>query len=212
MSGTSVNKQLQKAYQRIGSKLGSKFDVYRSVDYLDPVQPKNFLKTVDLSFAFDTTFDKPQTASFNQLNLYVDATDLQAGDIFVNAEGRTITLVNKELMLRNQGVDSTHKITISRPAYGTKTDGTYGTSSLEVARNIPAQTIEITSRPERGMLEHSRIVGGVHQYNFWCWLPEHTLKLNDTIIDLNGVKTLIHSLEYSDIGYKITTMAGKAGS
>ena len=211
MSGASINKKLQKAYGKIGNKLGFKFKLYRSLDYLTPVQTKNYLGEVLLSYATDESFKKPIDASYKQYNLFLDTINLRTGDIFINEElNKTFVLVNKDPIVTPQAIEASHRVTISRPSY--TTTGGFKAVNSEVATNIPAAIYETGSGSEGSAITEVSNKSGVHQWTIWIWLPVNNIKLNDLVVDNNGNESYVTSIEFSPVGYKIKTQSTKVGS
>lgn len=211
MSGASINKKLQKAFQKVGNVMGYRFKVYRSVDYLTPIQTKNYFGEHQVGFAVDESFKKPIDASYKQYNLFIDTTKFQTGDIFVNEElGKTFVLVNKDPIITPQAIEASSVVTISRPTYSTS--GGFKTESTQVVKDIPAAIYETGSGSTGSAVGEVRNQSGVHQWTMWIWLPINNIKLNDVVTDSNGNKSYIASIEFSPVGYKIKTQSTKVGN
>ena len=211
MSGTSVNGKMQKAFQRIGRKLGFKFKVYRSVDFLTPIQPKNYIGEQYVGFSADTSFQAPVGSSYKQFNLFIDTSDAHLGDIFVCEEqNKKFVLVNKDPIVTPQAIETPHTITISRPGYSTPTATTaFSTAGTEIAKDIPASIFEIGSAGLPGPVSEVKESSANHQYAIWVYLPKNNVKIDDIIVDQDGNKSRIISIEYSSVGYKLTARATK---
>lgn len=205
MSGASINKKLQKANAKIGSKLGYEFKLYRSVDYLDPVQLKNYLGVSKLSWSIDPNFKKPVNENYQQVNLFLDTTNLQLGDIFVNEElNKKFVLVNKDPLVTPQAIEATNVISISRTEY--VTTGGLHPELIEVAKNIPAAIFEVGGQGQPNAQNEAQNKSSVSKFALWCWLPVNNIKLDDVLTDDLGNKSRITSIEYSPVGYKITAV------
>lgn len=208
MSGISVNGKMQKAFQRIGRKLGFKFKVYRSVDFLTPIQAKNFIGEQYLAFSVDTSFQAPVGSSYKQFNLFIDTTTANLGDIFVSEEqNKRFVLVNKDPIVTPQAIETPHTITISRPGYSTV--GSFEPGLTEIAKDIPASIFEVGSAGAPNPVSEVKDASANHQYAIWVFLPKNNLKIDDIIEDQDGNKSRIISIEFSTVGYKLTTRASK---
>jgi phosphoribosyl-ATP pyrophosphohydrolase len=208
MSGTSVNGKMQKAFQRIGRKLGYKFKVYRSVDFLTPIQAKNFIGEQYVSFSLDPSFKTPVGSSYKQFNLFLDTNNMQLGDIFVSEEqNKKFVLVNKDSIVTPQAIETPHTITISRPGYSTV--GSFESGLNEIAKDIPASIFEVGSAGLSAPVSEVKESSANHQYSIWVFLPKNNLKIDDIIEDQDGNKSRITSIEYSSVGYKLTARATK---
>ena len=210
MSGTSVNGKMQKAFQRIGRKLGYVFKIYRSVDFLTPIQSKNYIGEQHVSFSLDTSFKAPVGSAYKQFNLFLDTGSANLGDIFVSeAQGKTFVLVNKDPIVTPQAIETPHRITISRPGYSTT--GAFQSTLVEVAKDIPASIFEVGSAGQSSTVAEVKNGTAAHQYHIWVYLPQNNLKIDDVIEDQLGNRSRIVSIEYSSVGYKLTTKSAKAG-
>ena len=204
MSGASINKKIQKANAKVGSKLGFEFKLYRSVDYLDPIQLKNLLGTSKVSWSIDQSFKKPANENYQQVNLFVDTTNLQLGDIFVNDElDKKFVLISKDPIVTPQAIEATNSVTISRTTYSTT--GGLHTELLEVAKNVPAAIFEVGGQ-NMPSPEATQNKSSMPKYALWIWLPVNNIKLDDVLVDEQGNKSRIISIQYSPVGYKLTTV------
>ena len=209
MSGKSTNKKLQNAFQRVGNALGFEFKVYRSLDYLTPIQEKNYIGIRKVGAAPDTSFQQPVGPSYKQVNLYVNTETLKTGDIFVNQDlGKTYVLVNKDPIVAPQAIEATDTVTISRPGYSTA--GEFKSGLQEIAKDIPAAIYEVGSAAVSSTISEVKGQGGQNRYSLWIWLPQNSIKINDVIVDSLGNKSYITSIEYSPVGFKLTSQSVKS--
>jgi len=204
MSGTSINKKLQKAYQKIGKKLGFTFKAYRTLDLITPVQNKNLIGELELSFSIDDNFKKPQGEQFKMYNVFLDTTNYELGDIFVSDEaGKTFVLSSKEPIVTPQAIEAPHRVTITRVAY--PTSGTFEPTNVEVAKDIPAAIFQTGAAGVSSTVSQVKNQSGANQYSIWIWLPQNNIKVDDVITDQFGHSSRVTSVEYSAVGYKILT-------
>ena len=209
MSGKSANKKLQNAFQRVGNALGFDFKVYRSPDYLTPIQTKNYIGVRRVGAAPDTSFQQPVGPSYKQVNLYVNTETLATGDILVNQElGKTYVLVNKDPIVAPQAIEATDVVTISRPGYSTV--GEFKSGLNEIAKDIPAAIFEVGSASQSSTVSEVKGQGGINRFAMWIWLPQNSIKINDVVVDSQGNKSYITSIEYSPVGFKLTTQSVKS--
>ena len=208
MSGSAINKKLQKANAKIGKKLGYTFKLYRSVDYLDPVQLKNYLGEQTLSWSTDAAFKKPVNENYQQVNIFLDTMNLQLGDIFVSEElNKKFVLINKDPLVTPQAIEATNTISISRTEY--VTTGGLHPELVEVAKNIPAAIFEVGGQSQTNPQNEAQNKSNTSKFALWCWLPVNNIKLDDVLTDDLGNKSRITSIEYSPVGYKITAVKVK---
>lgn len=211
MPGKSLNSKLQKIYGRVASKVGYTFDSYRSLDYITPIQPRNYITSVDLAFALDDKFSKQQGYTFDLFDLYLDTTIYQPGDIFVCDElNKRFTLVGNDPIATPKGILSTNKISIYRPTYNTT--GGFSAKRIEIYTNIPAQILSTGSAQSVGNTGGigSKISTPLEQWDVWTWLPINSIKPRDLIVDDRGNDMQIVSIEPAGtLGYKLHTMTTK---
>lgn len=210
MSGRAIDKKLNKAYAKIGKKIGYDFKLYRSVDYLDPIQEKNFVKIVNLAASVDENFKKQTDFNFHLFQLFCDSSDIQLGDIFVSEElGKRYTFVQKEAITVPIGIESNQHITISRPGYQT-INGTMRPGLVEYAQKIPCKIIESTSAPSSGNMSE-KIPGktGIPQYEIWFYLDKE-VRVNDQVIDSYGNKSNLQSVQRTPLGWKASALSVKS--
>lgn len=208
MSGTIIDKKLSKAYAKIGKVLGFKFKLYRSVDYLEPVQTKNFLREVTLAFSIDESFKKPQDYNFHLYNLFCDG-DIKTGDIFENIElNKRFTLVQNDPITAPIGINSADWITISRPVYNST--GGFSPKQELVASKIPATILEKTAIASSGNnTQPTPLKSGIQQWDIWTYLPEDKIRINDVIEDSRGNKATVTSCQITPLGFKVTAASTK---
>lgn len=209
MSGKSIDKILNGAYGKVGNILGFPFKLYRSVDYLDPIQDKNFVKTVKLAFSIDDSFKQQEEFAFKVYSLWINSSQLQPGDIFVSEElGKTFTLVTNDPITVSYGIDSRSKITISRPTYNTT--GGFGPKQTVIAENIPCKILEKASLASTGnMTKPTPYKSGIQQWDIWFYLDAE-VKVNDVLLDSDGNTSTIESLQITPLGWKAKAVSTKS--
>lgn len=210
MSGQSLNLKVQKAFDKVAQKVGYNFLVYRSLDYLNPIQPKNYFSSVNLAYSLDTNFTKQQGYSFNLYNLFVDTTKFKPGDIFVNDSlSKRFTLVANDPIATPQGIQSINKISIYRPTYNST--GGFSAKREEIYTYIPAQIMSTSSTQTQGNASGmTSIKAPIQEWDIWVWLPIGLIKPRDIIVDDMGNDMAITSIEpYDSLGYKLHTQSTK---
>ncbi len=209
MSGAAINSKIQKIYGKVANKVGYSFDVYRSLDYIDPIQPRNYLKTINFAFSLDDKFVKQQGYSFDLFNLWVDTSFAKQGDIFINEElNKRFTLVGNDPIATPQGILSTSLISIYRPTYSST--GGFKPTRTEIFTLVPAQVMSTSSGANTGNTGNlSQIKNVVQEWDIWTWLPVGTIKPHDAIIDDQGNDMTITSIEPSSLGYKLHCISTK---
>ena len=210
MSGASIAKKIAKGYGKAGKKLGYKFVLYRSDDYVQPVQDRNIAGEVTCAYSYDKAFEGQPSAAFQPMMLYVNSTNLQEGDILHSDElGVTLTLVAKFDMRAPVGIETNQKVSISRTTYSTT--GGFGPKAELVYTDVPAKVLQVASSTTGNMQPAASNLKGAHPvYGVWTWLPESCKLLpNDTIVFADGTKGIIQSIEINQLGYHLKVLEVK---
>ena len=209
MSGKNIDKKLNNAYKKIGNKLGYDFKLYRSVDYLDPVQDKNYVKTIKLAATIDDNFKKNEEFSFKVYQMFCDGFDIQPGDIFVSDEiGKKYTLVQNETITVPVGIDSSSVITVSRPEYNST--GGFSPKTVVIADKIPCKILEAKSQSNSGNIsEKTPYKTGIQQWDMWFYLDK-PVKVNDILEDGAGNRSTVQSAQITPLGWKIMAVSTKS--
>lgn len=208
MSGKNIDKILNKAYKKIGKVMGFDFKMYRSVDYLDPVQDKNYVKNVTLAFSLDESFKSQEEFSFKVYNLWVDGANILPGDIFISEDlNKRFTLVSNEQITVPLGLDSSSNITISRPTYSNT--GGFGPKQIVIADKIPCKILEAKAQPSTGnMTERTPYKSGIQVWDIWFYLDKE-VKINDTLLHSDGSTSTIESIQVTPLGWKAKAVSTK---
>jgi hypothetical protein len=209
MSGPLLKKRINLVNAKIARRLGFPAKLYRSSDYIHPVQPSNIVATPSLSWSVAKDFTTPGGLSFNQFNIYVDSA-IKVGDVVqCESENRTFVIVDIGPLSVPQGFAVTTYFSIYRPAY---TPGTEfkATRSL-IYQDVPATRIGSTSTEIRmaSATQHVMTSNPQSNWDVYCWLPEDSIKAHDIFIDDHGDEALVKSISYSEVGYKITVQSTK---
>ena len=210
MSGASIAKKIAKGYGKAGKKLGYKFTLYRSLDYVQPVDDRNIAGEVTCAYSYDKAFEGQPSAAFQPMMLYVNSTSLAEGDILVNEElGVTLTLVAKFDMRAPVGIETNQKVSISRTTYSTT--GGFGPKAELVYTDVPAKVLQVASSASSNMqAAASNMKGATPMFSVWTWLPESCKLLpNDTVVFADGSKAIIHSIEFNQLGYHLKVLEVK---
>ena len=212
MSGSSINDKVQRIYGKVGAKVGYPFEVYRSLDYINPIQPRNFIGYCNLAYSLDDKFTKQQGYSFDLYDLFVDTSSYRPGDIFVNNYdlNKRFTLVANDPIATPQGIFSNQEISIYRPTYNST--GGFSAKRTEMYSRIPAQVMSTSSSRNQGNAGNlSNIKNPVQEWDIWVWLPEGTIRPRDIIVDNFGNDMAISSIELiGSLGYKLHTTDTKS--
>lgn len=208
MSGSTINSKIQKVFGKVANKIGYQFEVYRSLDYLNPIQTKNFIGYVNAGYSLDDAFEKQKSYSFSLYNLWVDTTNYRPGDIFVNQD-KTFTLVANDPIATPSAICSISKLSIYRPTYNAT--GGFSAKRSQVYTNIPAQIISTSSSSNQGNAAgFTQIKNPIQEWDIWVWLPEGSIKPRDIIVDDAGNDMVITSIEPAgNMGYQLHTMTTK---
>lgn len=213
MSGASIAKKVAKAFGKAGKKLGYNFAVYRSDDYLQPVQDRNIQFNVIAGYTFDYGYAQGPSASFSPMKLFADATLMKEGDIlFCEDVGTdkdtplpcTLTLVAKFDIRAPIVIETNDKLNVSRTVYRDDGDG-FGPKGQIVFSDVPCKVLQVGSASSSSLQPAaSQLKGATRVYDVWVWFPaDKPMEPADSVIFSNGVKGIIQSIELNDLGYKL---------
>ncbi len=210
MSAEGFDKLIQGGRKLTANLIGSKFKIYRSTDYMTPIADKNLIGTIQAAIKEKKMFNV-QTDQYSRMDLSCDISKLNLGDILISDfMNKTVVLVNKDNMAKPQVIVMPNLISISRPEYTTV--GGFRPVNVEVVKDIPAAVFLNSAKSSTLANTSTQIQSGSSVWDIYTWCPNLKIQISDMIIDEFGNKSLITSVDSSDIGYKITTQSVKVGS
>ena len=205
MSRTSIDKILNRAGKIAGKITGDLCVNYRPLDYINPVQAKNLLAPKYAAFWLSKNFDKTVDYNFEIFDVQVDATDVLPGDIFTNAESMYV-IVSSRSMEACQAILINEYITIKRPSYADQGAG-FGATTTDVAVNLPVNLLSVSGGNASVGMPSTRAgsKGAFQEYKIRTYFQSELLKTGDQVVDSQGRKSIINSIDYSAFaGYTLT--------
>lgn len=216
MSAASIQRKLNKAYGKVGRKLGFESDVYRvSQSYDNPIDTPNWIYNIKSSFSQDNKFSAP--VGSNVWLAWLDATldntfDLKVGDIIADREtGRVYYMMDMHPLHPYRALETNTTISL---ATSTKyNDNGFGWSQSQTVslNNIPAWVSTTGSRSiDSGFVPaRTATVQSSDQYTIQLWMPEGSISNNDQITLRDGTVLTVTSAMWDIRGYKLTAVVNE---
>lgn len=213
MSAASIQKKLNKAYGKVGRKLGFASDIYRpSQSYDTPINTSNWIHNTKASFSQDGKFSAP--VGSNVWLAWIDATldntfDLKVGDIVVDTEtSRVYYMIDMHPLHPYRALETNTTIAIaSKTTYSDQGMG-WGQGHTQTVSNIPAWVSTTGSRSIDGGFIPARTAmsQSSDQYTIQLWMPEGSISTNDAITLRDGTVLTVTSSMWDIRGYKLTAV------
>lgn len=216
MSAASIQKKLNKAYGKVGRKLGFESDIYRvSQSYDTPINTQNWIYNIKASFSQDNKFSAP--VGSNVWLAWIDATldntfDLKVGDIVADREtGRVYYMMDMHPLHPFRALETNTTIGLSTTTMYSDTGDGWGQDQTVTLTNIPAWVSTTGSRSIDGGFVPARTAmsQSSDQYTIQLWMPEGSIATNDAITLRDGTQLTVTSSMWDIRGYKITAVVAE---
>lgn len=210
MSSRSVQNKIWKAFGKVGRKLGTEHEIYRSHTINDPIDNANYLDTKKVSFSLDDKYRKTPSHGLEEWKTWVDGRlenkfDIQRGDWIVNSnDGTTYYVANVEphsyiISVRCDNIVTFYEASYSNPGTG------YTTVKEVVASNVPVN-IEIDG-PKGNDLGYadaqSYAIDPIMTAKVYTWDPKREIKIGYTMVDEQNVSWRVYAIEKGSLGTTI---------
>lgn len=210
MSGKSIDKKIQGAFKKVGTKLGFDFDQYRPTDMLIPMRDANCIAKHMVGFSQDDSFSKNPDDVLQYFKIYMNYANVQPNDILYSTAVPATFVVLQVTPLRGPvGVKCTHFIDVFRP-YSTPTLDVK-ISLEEVGRSVPAAVEFSAGASDSGVMGNvpSRLSTGTSNISVWLGVGPGQVKIND-ILKVDGFSFKVKSVSTAN-GTKVVAESMKAG-
>ena len=180
MSGKSLSRILNNAFQIAGNVTGFKYKQYRPDTYVTPLQTRNYIGDLVVGASPDESFAK-NPDELQKYNLYADSSKLQLGDILYSDDNaRTFVVVDMMELRVSQGVLCPDRFDVLRPVI---TSGDKKTGFEQVATQVPGAVKLMGAKSSSGSVQglQSTLTASSHELEMWTWVPENLVQLNDVI-------------------------------
>lgn len=212
-----IQRKLYKAYGKVANVLGEDFELFRTHELTDPLNPANFIDTKKASFSLNDKYTTTPKEGVNEWTCYTDGRlealfDIQQGDFLRSVETQEKWMVTTaEVMLPIKAIKLPDTISVQRAGYGNSGSG-FGPGDTEVATNIPCLIDD--GNPTNGSL------GYIPALNYQqegrrvaiIWLNDANMEIEerDIVIDQNGKRLHVMSNERTPWGNKLIVQANEA--
>lgn len=211
MSGASIDKKIAKGFAKVGKKLGYGCDVYRVDNYLEPLADRNKLFKSVISWTEDRAYEKNPEGVLVPFIVYCDYTVLQPGDFLVSSIGKTLVVTEVNPIRGAVGFQVPDRLTVLRTVYTPTQDKK--TALEEVITDLPVAVEYKQASGVDGALSTvtSSMRSGQSTIEVWTWVTPGLVKISD-VLDLNGTRYQVTSVNTTAKSTKINALATKAGT
>ena len=209
-----IQQKLNKAYGKVGKKLGAEFNVYRPYTISNPLVIDNIMDTKLVSFSLDEKFKKAPSDSLNVWNCWIDGNleslfVLQQGDLLKSDDTLEVWMIaSMEIMLPITAIRLDEVVTISRSGYTDSGSG-FAPGDTEVATSVPCK-IEI-GNPSGSALGYnpaaSYVTDALQVAIIWLSDLQKQVEVRDAITDAYGQRYQVLAIENTPIGTKVIAKA-----
>ena len=199
MSTPAVNqRRIYDGFAKIASQLGGDYEVYDFTLFY-PVQPGISQRTIPASFTADTNFAAPLKYNKAPWIGYMDGDLVSQFSILVGPYG-TFYIGDKQPMVPLQAVRCNKTISIGRVVYST--EGPIEEIVVNYAESIPAFFQFARSEVQRPVGLAAQTLGrAITHWTAFIPAPQGTLKQDDVITDEDGIKYMLDSPDFTNMGY-----------
>jgi hypothetical protein len=210
MSASTINRKIAKGLAKVGKKLGYKFTLYRPDNYIDPLEDRNKLMTVQASWSKDEQFKANPEPTLDQYTIFTDFTKLIVGDILRSEELNRIFIINEINELRGAvSFQASDLFDVKRPVHTPTSD--VKVTLVDVITGMPGAVQYAMAKRTDITGNNSATRAGQSIIELWTWLPVDQIRLNDIIV-VTGKNFLVVSVDTSLVGMKIRAESTKAGT
>ena len=210
MDGTKVQNKIYYGYGKAALRLGLSFDIYRSVDGIEPLKIANKIGSILVSPTVNWNYTAYRKYDANDWILIVDGRSIHVGDYLVGRN--TFFVAAMQHLMPIMGVKCDRKITIRRPkSVGDK--GNIGYSRYEA---ITAATFDIIAKDcpcnfikgSRGDTNPVKLATDAKAPWFTMYLPKlgQFLKVGDIVVDEYKQEYVVSTNELTELGWRINLL------
>lgn len=210
MAGKNIARILDKAYSTVGRVLGYDFVVYRPDNWIQPLQDRNRITTIQLSPTVDDGYSATPR-DLDEFTLYANSSVLQRGDLVHNEElQQTYVVIDKFQLQPAKGVLAREKIDVLRPSQ--EIGSNFKRTFDQVGLQIPAAILTKGAGQSSGVLRatSSSMTVGQSDLDLRTWVPTGFIKLND-VIELNGNRYIVTFAQQTAQGTTLSLKSTKVG-
>lgn len=211
----SIQKKLWKGYGKVARILGdTQYDIYRSDVLTDPLSSEKWIDRKVAAFSKDRKYGSTPTNGLSKWLCWVDGRlsgnfDLQQGDFLYDPlNGGTYFIAGFQDHHDIVAIRCNATISVNRHSYSNSGSG-FAPGDTEVAASIPCYIEEMSSGGGAfGYIPAaSSATDAVAAYKVYLWDPVGEIELRDAIVDSDGRRFQVLTVDTSDLG---TTLICKA--
>lgn len=208
MDAATLQTRIYGGYAKAAQRIGESYSVYRSISAINPLDSGYLYSNVLASFNVDWAYSKANKFGNALWQLIADGTPLQVFDYLVS-EQSTFYVAAMQSLLPMLAIETNRTLTIKRPTQPTgKGSVGYGgyqdSTATLLMQNCPASVLEGT----KGETSTAKLPSDT-KMPWWRvlmpFLGGVILETGDIIVDDLGARSIISSVECTDMGYRLTT-------
>lgn len=136
MSQQTIQNKIDKAHAKIGNILGSKYNHYRPLDDINPINDRNIVDTQYATFTMNDQYTKAIGWDVPIWTVYTNPVAIEQGD-FLSDGSRTFFILSRVPLLPVLAVECPDVININSVSYGDSGTGFQPGQGAYTAQNVP---------------------------------------------------------------------------
>jgi len=209
MSGKSIARVLNNAFQTVGNVLGYQFEHYRPDSYVVPLQDRNYIGKLTVTATPDDAMSKNPLDQLEKYLLYANSTLLELGDILYSQElDKTYVVLDKTELRAATGVLAQNRFDLLRPM--TSTGAEIRRTFEELGRDIPCALKIVGATSSTGALKFtsSTMSASSHDLELWTFITPGLIQLND-VLQIGDSRYLVTFVQSTAKGTEVKLRSSK---
>lgn len=199
----NLEKKLSKAYEKVGSKIGKKYEIYSPISYeIGVFDSINWITTVKVALT-QSDFKQSKTEGLQFYDVYSSFSAVDIGSIIFDREtGRMFNITNHEENHGINAIECYNTITIYKTV--SSYDGTQPVDTV-LAKDLPCSLLISGEDTASGAIAQSRPSPAfkVSSTIRFQSVRKLNVEIGDKLIDNDGNQYEVITLEYTSTGYKL---------
>jgi hypothetical protein len=212
MDGLQINQKIRYGYAKAAKKLGKPFNLYRSPNAIDPLNPSNLIGSIKMAPSQDWTWMKANRPGNAIWYVCVDGQErteplsAREMDYLVDAES-TFFILSKQYQMPMQAVECNDVIRVIRPSQslqpGKQGYASFTPESSEVLMDLVPCSILMN---RQGQKPKTNLPTDTYQPSWLVMFPyldSVNVRTGDVIIDSTNQQYVMGVTERTDFGWRV---------
>jgi len=199
MSAKSIQNKIDKAHKKIAKTLGYQFQVYRSLDDMNPLDDRNNCATVNATFTLSDTYTQTISWEVPIWTVYTDPVQVEQGDYLYNGEHCYI-IISRLPHLPVLAIQADDRIDIRTIGYGDGGAGFGPAQGSYIARTVPCYISTDSYGVGTGMPGTGINSANFRALNVITYLRDQQNLMNRSVSARDGFIGDIVKYDFSSIG------------